>query len=70
MHLLLPLVAELALQVLDRGLDGATGPVQVDVDEPVVVLHDPAVDDDGVHVTALRLEDDVPVGVQHREHHR
>src|SRR3954469_16973092 len=61
------LVAALLLQVVDRVLDLRAHRREVDADELPVVLHDPAVHDDGVHVAALRLERHVPVGVEHRE---
>ena len=43
---------------------------QVDADQLPVVLHHPAVDQHGVHVSALGLEGDVAVGVEQRERHR
>ena len=43
---------------------------EVDADEPALVLDHAAVDEHGVHVGPLRLERDVAVRVQHREHHR
>src|SRR5436190_19215758 len=63
-------VAERAGGVLDGLLDRLAGPAEIDADELALVLHDAAVDEDGVDVGALRLEGDVAVGVQHREHDR
>ena len=70
-HPALPdVVAELALRELDGLLDRPAGRAEVDADEPALVLDHAPVDEHGVHVRALRLEGDVAVGVQDREHDR
>src|SRR3954464_3965460 len=50
------LLAALLLQVVDGVLDLGAHRREVDADQFPFELHHPAVDDDGVHVTALRLE--------------
>src|SRR4051812_37578590 len=67
-HALLPdLLAAGALEVVDRRLDLRPHGRQVDPDQLAVVLHDPAVDEHGVHVGPLGLEGDVPERVEQRE---
>src|SRR5690349_15047930 len=64
------LLAALLLQVVDRVLDLGPHRGEVDADQLAGVLHDPAVDDDGVDVRALGLEDDLTDRVEQRERHR
>lgn len=69
-HPLLPLLRpELGLQVLDRGLDEAAGPLEVDFHGPVVVLHEAAVD--GTLCTSAReRRATLPVRIEQREDSR
>src|SRR5262245_1995009 len=70
-HALVPGVgAQLALEVVDRLLDHLPGLAEIHVHQAVVVLDHPAVHDNRVHVAPPRLEDDVAVRMEQREHHR
>src|SRR5580700_4633228 len=62
--------SELTLQVTDGLTDDLAGLGEAGSSEAMVVLDHPAVDHDRVHIAPLRLEGDVPVGVQQREHDR
>jgi hypothetical protein len=52
--------------VFDGGVDGSADGARVGADESGGGLHDVAVDEEGVHVSALDVEGDVAVGVEQR----
>ncbi len=70
-HALLPaLLAQRLAQIRHRAVDLAPRRRQIDAQQPVLVLDDPAVHHDRVHIAALGLERHVAVGVEQRERDR
>src|SRR5438876_293735 len=61
--------AQLTHQVLDCLLDLSPRRRHIDADKLVRAFDDASVAKHRVHAAALRLIDDVPVRVEHREHH-
>src|ERR1051326_3443069 len=70
-HAFVPgLLAHLRSRVVNGLADGLPCPGEVNAEETVVVLHDPAIDHYRMHVSAPGLIHDVTVGVEQREHYR